>query len=160
MKMSLHKCKDTCHHHNCCNYIPHTYRFQQPYMYDATSGFSTSHHPSHIFVYDLWQRKLKSDKEHCIKHYLIRYLTTGTKFLYFYDKKVIMLTLMGIGANKKGGVLNPAFFVSEWWLPLLPVVLIRTVSFFLPFARRAANTLRPLADAILSRKPCLFFSFC
>ncbi len=34
-----------------------------------------------------------------------------------------------------------------------------TVSFFLPLARREANTLRPLADAILSRKPCLFFLF-
>lgn len=34
-----------------------------------------------------------------------------------------------------------------------------TVSFFLPFLRREANTLRPLADAILSRNPCLFFLF-
>jgi hypothetical protein len=34
-----------------------------------------------------------------------------------------------------------------------------TVNFFLPFALRDANTLRPFADAILSRKPCLFFLF-
>jgi uncharacterized integral membrane protein len=34
-----------------------------------------------------------------------------------------------------------------------------TVSFFLPFLLREANTLRPLAVAILSRKPCLFFLF-
>jgi hypothetical protein len=31
-----------------------------------------------------------------------------------------------------------------------------TVSFFLPFALLLANTLRPLADDILSMKPCLF----
>jgi hypothetical protein len=34
-----------------------------------------------------------------------------------------------------------------------------TVSFFLPFLLRDANTLRPFAEAILSRKPCLFFLF-
>lgn len=34
-----------------------------------------------------------------------------------------------------------------------------TVSFFLPFLLRDASTLRPFADAILSRKPCLFFLF-
>lgn len=34
-----------------------------------------------------------------------------------------------------------------------------TVSFVLPLALRAAKTLRPLALAILSRKPCLFFLF-
>lgn len=34
-----------------------------------------------------------------------------------------------------------------------------TVSFFLPFLLREANTLRPLAEAILSRNPCLFFLF-
>jgi hypothetical protein len=34
-----------------------------------------------------------------------------------------------------------------------------TVSFFLPLARRAASTRRPFAEAILSRKPCLFFLF-
>ena len=32
-----------------------------------------------------------------------------------------------------------------------------TVSLLRPFARRAANTLRPLAVAIRSRNPCLFF---
>ena len=34
-----------------------------------------------------------------------------------------------------------------------------TVNFFLPLARRAANTLRPFAVAILSRNPCLFALF-
>ncbi len=34
-----------------------------------------------------------------------------------------------------------------------------TVNFFLPLALRAARTLRPLADAILSLKPCLFLLF-
>jgi hypothetical protein len=34
-----------------------------------------------------------------------------------------------------------------------------TVSFFLPFALRAAKTRRPFADDILSRKPCLFLRF-
>jgi hypothetical protein len=34
-----------------------------------------------------------------------------------------------------------------------------TVSFFLPFARREAKTLRPLAVVILSRNPCLFLLF-
>lgn len=34
-----------------------------------------------------------------------------------------------------------------------------TVSFFLPRARRADNTLRPFTVDILSRNPCLFFLF-
>jgi hypothetical protein len=34
-----------------------------------------------------------------------------------------------------------------------------TVSFLRPFALREAKTLRPFAEAILSRKPCLFFLF-
>jgi len=34
-----------------------------------------------------------------------------------------------------------------------------TVSFFLPFALLVASTLRPFAEAILSRNPCLFFLF-
>jgi hypothetical protein len=40
-----------------------------------------------------------------------------------------------------------------------PLYSSDTVNFFLPLARRAANTLRPLALAILVRKPCLFFLF-
>jgi hypothetical protein len=39
------------------------------------------------------------------------------------------------------------------------VVSSETVSFFLPFFLREANTLRPFAEAILSRKPCLFLRF-
>jgi hypothetical protein len=34
-----------------------------------------------------------------------------------------------------------------------------TVSFLRPFFLRVAKTLRPLAEAILSRKPCVFFLF-
>jgi hypothetical protein len=41
----------------------------------------------------------------------------------------------------------------------LKVVSSETVSFFLPFFLRAEMTLRPLAEAILSRNPCLFFLF-
>ena len=37
----------------------------------------------------------------------------------------------------------------------LPNSSSETVNFFLPLARRAANTLRPLAVDILSLKPCL-----
>jgi hypothetical protein len=51
----------------------------------------------------------------------------------------------------------PSFFASENFLDyFLPMLSSETVSFFLPFARRAANTLRPLAVDILSLKPCLF----
>ncbi len=38
----------------------------------------------------------------------------------------------------------------------LPRLSSETVSFFLPFALRAASTRRPLAVDILSLKPCLF----
>ena len=41
---------------------------------------------------------------------------------------------------------------SDYFLPRLSS---DTVSFFLPFALRAANTLRPFAVDILSLKPCL-----
>lgn len=41
----------------------------------------------------------------------------------------------------------------------LPDMLSDTVNLFLPFARRDANTLRPLALSILLRKPCLFTLF-
>jgi hypothetical protein len=34
-----------------------------------------------------------------------------------------------------------------------------TVNFFLPLARRAANTFLPFTEAIRSRKPCLFLRF-
>lgn len=58
-----------------------------------------------------------------------------------------------------------ARFASLFCLPLCPscatdyaylnVASSDTVSFLRPFARRAANTLRPLAVAILARNPCL-----
>jgi hypothetical protein len=41
----------------------------------------------------------------------------------------------------------------------LSICSSETVSFFLPFALLEASTLRPLAVAILSRNPCLFFLF-
>ena len=40
-----------------------------------------------------------------------------------------------------------------------PIFSSETVNFFLPVALLFARTLRPFADAILSRKPCLFFLF-
>ena len=53
-----------------------------------------------------------------------------------------------------------AFFLMlkryEVQIYFLPKLSSETVSFFLPFARRAANTRRPLAVDILSLKPCLF----
>lgn len=49
--------------------------------------------------------------------------------------------------------------VSKAAYALMPLYSSETVSFFRPLARRAANTLRPFAVAILSRKPCLFFLF-
>ena len=42
---------------------------------------------------------------------------------------------------------------------LVPQYSSDTVSFLRPFALREASTLRPFAEAILSRKPCLFFLF-
>lgn len=40
-----------------------------------------------------------------------------------------------------------------------PLYSSETVNLALPFARRAANTRRPLAVCILERNPCLFFLF-
>lgn len=42
---------------------------------------------------------------------------------------------------------------------LVPQYSSETVSFLRPCALREANTRRPLAVAILSRNPCLFFLF-
>ena len=42
---------------------------------------------------------------------------------------------------------------------VVPLNSSDTVNFLRPLARRLANTRRPLAVAILSRKPCLFFLF-
>ncbi len=52
------------------------------------------------------------------------------------------------GEKEKGGVYL-----------VLGVPSSETVSFFLPFLLRAANTLRPLAEAMRSRKPCLLVLF-
>jgi hypothetical protein len=40
-----------------------------------------------------------------------------------------------------------------------PLYSSETDNFFLPLALRDANTLRPFADSILFRNPCLFFLF-
>mgnify|MGYP005927799979 CR=1 FL=1 len=50
-------------------------------------------------------------------------------------------------------------YYKEFAYAFTPLYSSETVSFLRPLARRAANTLRPLAEAILSRKPCLFFLF-
>ena len=47
----------------------------------------------------------------------------------------------------------------RWVYLCFSVFSSETVSFFLPFFLLAANTLRPLAEAMRSRKPCLFFLF-
>lgn len=91
----------------------------------------------------IWlQRKAKNNKqEPTAEHFNI---------LFFKKRK-----------TKKAEIKFSAFFVSLMTSDyhFCPLYSSETVSFFLPFARRAANTLRPLADAILSRKPCLFFLF-
>jgi hypothetical protein len=51
------------------------------------------------------------------------------------------------------------YILMNWVQFYLCVFSSETVNFFLPFALRDFNTLRPLADAILSRKPCLFLLF-
>jgi hypothetical protein len=40
-----------------------------------------------------------------------------------------------------------------------PILSSETVSFFLPLALLEASTLRPFAEDILSRNPCLFLLF-
>ena len=50
---------------------------------------------------------------------------------------------------------------TERIIRILPIKFFKSddVNLALPLARREANTLRPLAVAILERKPCLFFLF-
>jgi len=67
-------------------------------------------------------------------------------FMQFDEQKTPKVTLLG-------------FFVIKLFITYLCVFSSDTVNFFLPLALRDANTLRPLALAILSRKPCLFFLF-
>ena len=56
---------------------------------------------------------------------------------------------------------GPLMFNTLWYKDyfLFPQYSSDTVSFLRPLALREASTLRPLAVAILSRKPCLFFLF-
>jgi hypothetical protein len=67
--------------------------------------------------------------------------------------------------NKKSkNLLRSSYFiyVNNSWIPIdynFGRPSSETVSFFLPFARREAKTLRPLAVVILSRNPCLFLLF-
>jgi len=51
------------------------------------------------------------------------------------------------------------FKFNHFKIDYLCVFSSETVNFFLPLALREAKTLRPLADAILSRKPCLLTLF-
>ena len=60
---------------------------------------------------------------------------------------------------QKNHLLRLSILLNKVAYAFTPLYSSETVSFFLPLARRAANTLRPLAVAILSRKPCLFFLF-
>ena len=48
---------------------------------------------------------------------------------------------------------------TEFIMLLLRCIHQIQLIFLLPLARRAANTRRPFAVAILSRKPCLFLLF-
>lgn len=79
----------------------------------------------------------------------------------FNNPIMIMRFFRSRTETKKGEEYTLRLFVSLMASDyhFCPLYSSETVSFFLPFARRAANTLRPLADAILSRKPCLFFLF-
>lgn len=62
---------------------------------------------------------------------------------------------------KKRVCLNSLSRPVEYFLKYInyPLYSSETVNFFLPCARREANTRRPLAVAILERNPCLFFLF-
>lgn len=65
--------------------------------------------------------------------------------------------------HKHEKVKNPILYLPEKTISIINYRLWRgsseTDSFFLPFARRAFNTLRPFTVDILSLKPCLFFLF-
>ena len=64
--------------------------------------------------------------------------------------------------NKRGKALNFASFILSVLMDyffVVPLYSSDTVNFLRPLARRLANTRRPFAVAILSRKPCLFFLF-
>lgn len=52
-----------------------------------------------------------------------------------------------------------AFCQNRVYYAFTPLYSSDTVNFLRPLARRAANTRRPFAVAILSRKPCLFLLF-
>lgn len=61
--------------------------------------------------------------------------------------------------NKKGVLFKDTFkYFGGYYYPF-SLSSEETVSFFLPFALRAANTLLPLAVDILSLKPCLLALF-
>lgn len=71
-------------------------------------------------------------------------------------------TTLPYRTKKAANITICGFLISlykEMAYAFTPLYSSETVSFFLPLARRAANTLRPFAVAILSRKPCLFFLF-
>jgi len=56
-------------------------------------------------------------------------------------------------------LINPGWGLCYFFALLFTVPSSETVSLLRPFFLRDANTLRPLAVAMRSRKPCLFFLF-
>ena len=73
------------------------------------------------------------------------------------DRESMILIYMEAGVRLS----NPCFHIYKYICENIsyPLYSSDTVNFFLPLARRLANTLRPFAVAILERKPCLFFLF-
>jgi len=63
--------------------------------------------------------------------------------------------------NKKGVLVDTSYQLFNLQAVIYDFSLSSedAVSFFLPLALLEANTLRPLAVAMRSRKPCLFFLF-
>ena len=95
--------------------------------------------------------------------------STGTTINDFINKAIIHILIFLLIQSSKVGIKTKkvkAFDKKNLYFPYsftnridYPLYSSDTVSFALPFARRAANTRRPLAVAILERNPCLFFLF-
>ncbi len=90
-------------------------------------------------------------------------LFAGSKDIRFFGNSQIWKKLMN--RIKKGCQKTTLYIFHKTGierngvLPDYPQYSSDTLSFFLPLARREANTRRPLAVAILERNPCLFFLF-
>lgn len=55
--------------------------------------------------------------------------------------------------------MSSLFHKTNYEYYFLPILSSETVNLLRPFARRRANTFRPLAVDILSLNPCLFLRF-